>query len=77
MVTLSSKSCGIYIDASKDYIIEIRLEGLVLETGSGNFAELYYLAKADSSNGLRSKKIKYETKDYLKTKIIDIDKAAN
>ncbi len=47
--------CGIFLDESKAYLLETRLGTLVRETGAGGFAELYYKAKADLTNGLRRK----------------------
>lgn len=46
---------GIFLDDSKRYLLETRLGGLIQETGSGGFAELYRRAKSDITNGLRRK----------------------
>jgi chemotaxis protein methyltransferase CheR len=47
--------CGVYLDDSKGYLIETRLNGLLRETGSGGWAELLYKVKSDPSNALRTK----------------------
>ena len=47
--------CGVYLDESKGYLLETRLEGLLRETGTHGFSELYYKAKSDPSEGLRRK----------------------
>lgn len=47
--------CGVYLDASKGYLVETRLSGLMRETGSGCWAELLYKVKA--SVDLRGKVI--------------------
>jgi chemotaxis protein methyltransferase CheR len=38
--------CGVYLDASKGYLIETRLGPLLRETGSGNWSELLFKARA-------------------------------
>jgi chemotaxis protein methyltransferase CheR len=49
--------CGIHLDGSKSYLVEARLKGLLEETGTGSFSELYYRAKGDASCKLRRKVI--------------------
>jgi chemotaxis protein methyltransferase CheR len=44
---------GISLDGTKGYLLETRLGGLLRETGSGSFSELYYKARADVSQVLR------------------------
>lgn len=44
---------GISLDASKGYLIESRLAGLVQELGCGNYSELYFKAKADTAGKVR------------------------
>jgi chemotaxis protein methyltransferase CheR len=46
---------GISLDASKGYLIETRLGGLLSESSAGNFSELLCKARADSTNVLRRK----------------------
>lgn len=46
---------GIFLDASKGYLLETRLGGLLRETGTASFSELHFRAKADSANTLRRK----------------------
>jgi chemotaxis protein methyltransferase CheR len=47
--------CGVFLDHSKGYLLETRLAGLLRDTGTGGFAELFYKAKADPTNTLRRK----------------------
>jgi len=49
--------CGISLDASKGYLIETRLAGLIRETGSGGFSELYRKVRTDTTLTLRRKVI--------------------
>jgi chemotaxis protein methyltransferase CheR len=46
---------GIFLDDSKKYLLETRLGGLLRETGTSTFSELYHRAKADATSGLRRK----------------------
>jgi chemotaxis protein methyltransferase CheR len=41
--------CGVYLDESKDYLLESRLSDLLTETGSRSFSELYQKARSDLS----------------------------
>jgi chemotaxis protein methyltransferase CheR len=50
-------SCGVYLDASKSYLIETRLGGLLHETCSSGWAELLYKIKGDPGAALRTKVI--------------------
>lgn len=45
--------CGVHLDSSKGYLIETRLDPLLRETGSGNWSELLFKAKAGGA--LRTK----------------------
>lgn len=47
--------CGIYLDDSKGYLLETRLNGLLNEAGASNFSELFFKAKTDSTAKLRGK----------------------
>jgi chemotaxis protein methyltransferase CheR len=49
--------CGIYLDDSKGYLIETRLNGLLREAGANGFGELLSKVKSDWSNTLRRKVI--------------------
>ncbi|HTG01022.1 MAG TPA: protein-glutamate O-methyltransferase CheR [Nitrospirota bacterium] len=46
---------GIYLDESKAYLIETRLEALVRELGCASYSELYYRATADKTLALTNK----------------------
>ena len=46
---------GIHLDGSKGYLLESRLGGLLQETGSASYSELYNKTKIDASRGLRRK----------------------
>jgi chemotaxis protein methyltransferase CheR len=45
--------CSIALDASKDYLIEGRLNRLLEETGSRSFAQLVQLSRSDTSGALK------------------------
>jgi chemotaxis protein methyltransferase CheR len=45
--------CGVSLDASKAYLFETRLGGLLAETGCSSFTEFYARAKADLSGALQ------------------------
>ena len=47
--------CGIYLDSSKGYLLETRLDGLIRETGAASFSDLYQKAKADLTQTFRRK----------------------
>lgn len=47
--------CGIHLDDSKGYLVETRLGNLLPESGAGNFSELFYKAKRDTTSKLRGK----------------------
>jgi chemotaxis protein methyltransferase CheR len=47
--------CGVFLDGSKGYLLETRLGGLLRETGTNSFAELFYRARADPTHTLRRK----------------------
>jgi chemotaxis protein methyltransferase CheR len=44
--------CGIHLDETKNYLIENRLVGLLKETQSASFSELYLKAKSDPTRAL-------------------------
>jgi chemotaxis protein methyltransferase CheR len=46
-------SCGVYLDQSKGYLLETRLQPLLKETSATGFSDLYY--KVRSSPGLQGK----------------------
>ena len=46
---------GIYLDASKTYLIETRLDGLLKELGCSSFSELFYKAQSDGTKKIREK----------------------
>lgn len=46
---------GIYLDESKAYLIETRLQGLAREQGCASYSELYYRATADASRALTNR----------------------
>lgn len=47
--------CGIHLDDTKGYLLESRLAGLLSETGSSSFSELYMKARSDASKNLARK----------------------
>ena len=47
--------CGISLDESKKYLVEARLSGLIAETNSRSYSELYAKARSDGSNILSRK----------------------
>lgn len=49
--------CGVFLDASKGYLIETRLAGLLRDTGAGGWSELLYKVKGDPGTALRIKVI--------------------
>jgi chemotaxis protein methyltransferase CheR len=49
--------CGNSLDESKGYLLETRLAGLMRESGTTTYSELYHKAKGDVSNRLRRKVI--------------------
>lgn len=49
--------CGVHLDASKGYLIETRLAGLLRENGSGSWSELLHKVKTDLSRSLAVKVI--------------------
>lgn len=46
---------GIYLDDSKGYLVETRLKGLLLESGTRTLSELFYKTRSDQTNTLRRK----------------------
>jgi chemotaxis protein methyltransferase CheR len=49
------KHCGIHLTEEKTYLIEHRLNTVMVESGCANFSELYKKALSDASNTLRDK----------------------
>lgn len=49
------QSCGISLTNQKAYLVESRLTHILVESGSSNFRDLYYKAKADTTLKLRNK----------------------
>jgi chemotaxis protein methyltransferase CheR len=49
------KHCGISLDRNKMYLIESRLNTLMIENGCENYNALYRKASSDTTNGLRDK----------------------
>ena len=47
--------CGVSLDTSKAYLLETRFGGMLKDTNSANFSELFRKVRADSSNALRRK----------------------
>ena len=47
--------CGVSLDESKKYLVETRLSGLLSETGSTTYAQLYSKARSDVSNRLQAR----------------------
>jgi len=48
---------GIYLDGSKTYLLETRLDGLLKELGCSSFSELYYKVQSDGTKRLQEKVI--------------------
>ena len=46
---------GIYLDATKGYLVESRFDSLLRETGCSNYSELYFKAKSDPTKVLPRK----------------------
>lgn len=46
---LVDELCGIYLDSSKDYLIEGRLAKLVKQTGASNYADFARIARRDAT----------------------------
>jgi chemotaxis protein methyltransferase CheR len=46
---------GVYLDETKVYLIETRLQGLVNDLGCASYSELYYRAVSDQSKSLPNK----------------------
>ena len=49
------KHCGINLDRNKMYLVESRLNTLMIENGCDSYSALYQKASADKTNGLRDK----------------------
>jgi chemotaxis protein methyltransferase CheR len=49
------KYCGIHLTEEKTYLLEHRLNTVMVENGCSNFTELYRKAAADATNTLRDK----------------------
>jgi chemotaxis protein methyltransferase CheR len=49
--------CGISLDDSKGYLVETRLNSLLVEAGASNFSELFFKVRADGTTKLRGKVI--------------------
>jgi chemotaxis protein methyltransferase CheR len=49
------KNCGINLDRNKMYLIESRLNTLMIENGCDNYSALYHKASVDKTNALRDK----------------------
>ena len=47
--------CGIHLDDTKGYLLESRLAGLLSETNSASFSELYMKARSEASKVLARK----------------------
>ncbi|MBS1802410.1 MAG: protein-glutamate O-methyltransferase CheR [Acidobacteria bacterium] len=47
--------CGIHLDHSKAYLLETRLRGVMSESESASFSELFFKARSDLSARLRAK----------------------
>ena len=45
--------CGIVLDDSKGYLLESRLVGMLRDTGTKSFSELYYAIRADATKKLQ------------------------
>lgn len=49
--------CGVYLDATKGYLVQTRLGGLLRDTGSGNWLDLLRRVQTDATLALRRKVI--------------------